>query len=286
MTIQLDHGAVSKFKPVTSPWPKGIRAVCLLTYDVDVDESFMARKFMEPILLSIGQIEPTVAVPGILQMLKDYEIKSTFFVPGSVAKRFAGMVESILKDGHEIGHHGYHHEAGTIFTSRQQELETFVRGVEALEKITGKRPVGYRSPMWEFSSNTTSVLEELKFKYTSDRMDDVLPKYHVIGEKKSNLLDLPVHWVLDDLAHFNYHTHMKVRIRSCEEVLQIYKEEFAGIYAYGGLFTLTMHPQASGRPSRLLMMREFIEYVKSFPDVWIASPGEVVDYWNKNHQTA
>jgi len=286
MTIALDPASVASVTPTASPWPKGTRAVCLLTYDVDVDESFMARKMLEPIMLSIGQFEPTVAVPGILQMLRDYGIKTTFFVPGSVAKRFTPMVDAMLKDGHEIGHHGYHHEAGTFFTSRQQELDTFARGIEALEKITGKKPVGYRSPMWEFSSNTVSVLEELGFSYTSDRMDDLLPKYHVLGGRQSGLLDLPVHWVLDDMAHFNYHSQMKVRIRSCEEVLQIYKEEFAGIYAYGGMFMLTMHPQASGRPSRLLMMRAFLEYVKSFPGVWIASPSELVAYWKKAYPPA
>jgi hypothetical protein len=44
-----------------------------------------------------------------------------------------------------------------------------------------------------------------------------------------------------------------------------------------------MHPQASGRPSRVLMLRELIEYIKSFPDVWIASPAEAVAYWRSAH---
>jgi peptidoglycan-N-acetylglucosamine deacetylase len=65
--------------------------------------------------------------------------------------------------------------------------------------------------------------------------------------------------------------------------LELYQEEFRGIYAYGGLFTLTMHPQASGRPSRVLMLKELIEYVKSFPDVWIASPAEIVEYWRTSY---
>jgi peptidoglycan-N-acetylglucosamine deacetylase len=44
-----------------------------------------------------------------------------------------------------------------------------------------------------------------------------------------------------------------------------------------------MHPQASGRPSRVLMLKELIEYVRSFSDVWIASPAEVVEYWRSAH---
>lgn len=54
----------------------------------------------------------------------------------------------------------------------------------------------------------------------------------------------------------------------------------------GGLFTLTMHPQASGRPSRALMLRSFIQYVKSLKDVWITSPAELVKYWRSEHPPA
>ena len=62
------------------------------------------------------------------------------------------------------------------------------------------------------------------------------------------------------------------------------KEELEGIRAYGGLFTLTMHPQASGRPSRVLMIREFIQpFFISQKDVWITSPAELVEYWRTAH---
>ena len=46
-----------------------------------------------------------------------------------------------------------------------------------------------------------------------------------------------------------------------------------------------MHPQASGRPSRVMMLREFIKHVKSRKDIWVTSPAELVKYWRAAHPT-
>jgi hypothetical protein len=50
------------------------------------------------------------------------------------------------------------------------------------------------------------------------------------------------------------------------------------------LFTLVMHPQLSGRPSRVLMLKEFIDYVKGFEGVWLPRPIDVVEYWRSEHK--
>jgi peptidoglycan/xylan/chitin deacetylase (PgdA/CDA1 family) len=127
------------------------------------------------------------------------------------------------------------------------------------------------------------ALRELAVHHAGALMDTLLPDYHVIDGRTTNMINLPGHWILDDLAHFYYHISARKTILSCRQVLELYQEEFRGIHSYGGLFTLTMHPQASGRPSRVLMLKELIEYVRSFRDVWIASPAEVVDYWQSAH---
>jgi peptidoglycan-N-acetylglucosamine deacetylase len=269
--------------PMVSPWPKGVRSVCLLTYDLDAESAWVRRGIDEPVALSMGRIEPTVGVPSILNLLEHFDIKTTFFVPGWVAENHRGMVDQIIAKGHEIGHHGYLHEPGTSFNSKEEEEEAIVKAIDTLVRIVGRRPTSYRAPSWEYSRHTIGLLEKHGIEYTSDLMDTLLPEYHTIDGRKSQMMNLPVHWVLDDLAHFFYHISARKTMLSCRQVFDLYKEEFDGIRAYGGLFVLTMHPQASGRPSRVLMMKEFIEYVKSFPDCWITSPSEVVKYWRSAH---
>jgi peptidoglycan/xylan/chitin deacetylase (PgdA/CDA1 family) len=269
--------------PVTRPWPKAYRSACLFTFDIDVDVSWVFRDIDDPIALSMGRYEPRVGVPLLLNLLAEFDIKSTFFVPGWVAERQVPMLEEILKRGHDVEHHGYIHEPPRTFKSEEEEEAALVKGIETLKRLTGRRPRAYRSPFWEFSANTIPLLERHGFEYTGDLMDTLLPDYHVVNGRTTSMINLPGHWILDDLAHFYYHISARKTILSCRQVLELYKEELDGIRAYGGLFTLTMHPQASGRPSRVLMLRSFIEYVKSHNDIWITSPGELVGYWRKAH---
>jgi peptidoglycan/xylan/chitin deacetylase (PgdA/CDA1 family) len=276
-------GARGETDPVVRPWPRGIRCACLFTFDLDAEVAWVFRGSNDPIALSMGRFESKVGVPMLLNMLDQYEIKSTFFVPGWVAEKYGATIEDILRRGHDIEHHGYLHEPPSTFTSAAQEEEALLKGIETLTRITGRRPRAYRSPFWEFSANTIPLLEKHGFEYTGDLMDTLLPDYHVVDGRRTNMINLPGHWILDDLAHFYYHISARKTILSCRQVLELYQEEFRGIHAYGGLFTLTMHPQASGRPSRVLMLKELIEYVQSFPDVWIASPAEVVEYWRSAH---
>jgi peptidoglycan-N-acetylglucosamine deacetylase len=241
------------------------------------------RGHTDPITLSMGQIEPTVAVPCTLNLLDHFGIKTTFFTPAWVVEKYTGMVESIVAKGHSIGHHGYLHEPGSAFKSEQEEDDKIGEAIDAYKRILGIRPTGYRAPSWEYSVNTARILEKHGLDYTSDLMNTLLPQYYEFDGRKSKMMNLPVHWVVDDLAHFAYHITARKTILSSQQVLDIYKEEFEGIYAYGGLFVLTMHPQASGRPSRVLMLKKFIEHIKKFPGVWLTTPEEVVKYWQKAH---
>jgi peptidoglycan/xylan/chitin deacetylase (PgdA/CDA1 family) len=269
--------------PVVKPWPKGKRAACLFTFDIDTEVTWVFRNSNDPVALSMGQFEPKIGVPLLLNLLAQFSIKGTFFVPGWVAEKYTAMVEDILKRGHDVEHHGYLHEPPGTFKSEAEEEEALLKGIDTLTRITGRRPRAYRSPFWEFSPNTIPLLERRGFEYTGDLMDTLLPKYHAVNGRTTSMVNLPGHWILDDLAHFYYHISARKTILSCEQVYQLYKEELDGIRAYGGLFTLTMHPQASGRPSRVLMLQRFIQYVISLADVWITSPGELVDYWCRVH---
>jgi peptidoglycan/xylan/chitin deacetylase (PgdA/CDA1 family) len=269
--------------PVVNPWPKGYRSACLFTFDVDTEVSWVFRDVDDPIALSMGRYEPRVGVPLLLNLLYEFGIKSTFFVPGWVAERYVPMLEQILERGHDVEHHGYLHEPPRTFKSEEEEERVLLKGIETLTRLTGRRPRAYRSPFWEFSANTIPLLERHGFEYTGDLMDTLLPDYHVVNGRRTSMVNLPGHWILDDLAHFYYHISARKTILSCRQVLELYTEELNGIHAYGGIFTLTMHPQASGRPSRVLMLRSFMEYVKSRKDIWVTSPAELVAYWRKAH---
>ena len=262
-------------------WPGDIQCVALLTFDIDGASGTINRNpeaVNMPTALSMGEYGPKVAMPRILDMLDDYEIKSTFFVPGFIAENNAELMADIVRKGHEVGHHGYMHEPPATL-SPEQEWQVLEKGICILEQTTGSRPLGYRSPAWELSQHSLQYLASLDFRYDTSLMGDDAP--YLVDTPKGSLVELPIHWLLDDAPHFSYSPAMGRTgpMKSPDEVLLSWKAEFDGLYRYGRSFHLTMHPHVIGRPGRLLMLERLINYIRSFPNVAFMRAIDVADMW-------
>jgi peptidoglycan/xylan/chitin deacetylase (PgdA/CDA1 family) len=259
-------------------WKNGAQCAVMLTFDVDAETLWLAGDLTnldKPGLLSIGTYGARVAVPLILDLLKENDLKATFFVPGWTAETHADLIGVIHAMGHEIGHHGYLHEEPTTLSADEEE-EVMRKGLTALQAVTGGRPAGYRSPAWEFSTNTLQLLQKYQFSYSSNMMSHFIPWQHA----ETGIIELPVQWLLDDAPFFLFRPNGPSRpIQPAATAYQAWSEEFRGIYRFGGLFNLTMHPQLTGRPGRLLMLQQLIDYIRGFPDVWFATGSEIADYW-------
>jgi peptidoglycan/xylan/chitin deacetylase (PgdA/CDA1 family) len=240
----------------------------LLTFDVDGETLWLSRDKVNPIgpvMRSQGAYGPKVAVPRILELLKEYDIKSTFFVPGWIADHYGQVCESILRGGHEVAHHGYLHEWPNR-TPPEEEKDSFLRALRSLERITGRSPVGYRAPGWEFSDITLDLLLESGFLYSSNMMDGDAIYEHSRDGKPTGLIELPVSWVLDDAAYFMFGlTTSGYAIANARQVEEIWTDEFDGLLAENknNVYVLTLHPQIIGRPSRLMMLERLIKHMRS-----------------------
>ena len=263
-------------------WPGGLQCVALLTFDVDGSSSSINRNpnaVNMPSLLSMGEYGPKVATPRILDLLDDHDIKASFFIPGYVAEKHEELVKDIVRRGHEVGHHGYIHEPPASLNP-EEEWEVLEKGISILERITGKKPLGYRSPAWELSGYSLEYLAALGFIYDSSLMGDDAP-YHVYTPK-GRLVELPIHWLLDDFPHFAFAPALKRfgPLESPDEAYQAWVAEFDGLYRYGRSFHLTMHPQVIGRPGRLLMLERLISYIRTFPNVAFMRAVDVAKLWS------
>src|SRR5262249_44069113 len=157
-----------------------------------------------------------------------HRLPATFFVPGLTAELHPEAVEAILAAGHEIGHHGHLHlRADRVDAEAQrQEIE---RGFEALEAAGAPRPRGYRSTSWELTPETFDMLVEHEFKYDSSCMGDDRP-YLETWEGKS-ILELPVHWSLDDWPHFAWTIDSGGNLSSTRTLLERWHGEYSAARA-------------------------------------------------------
>ncbi|MEO3973174.1 polysaccharide deacetylase [Streptomyces sp. CAU 1734] len=254
-------------------WPAGYGAALALTVDFDAEELWLAEdpaNAVRPGVLSQARYGAEVAVPQILDMLDRLEIPATFFVCGGDAERYPSILESVAGRGHEIGHHGFTHRSPHLMERDEEEAE-LASGLAALWRFTD-RVSGYRSPSWDLSANTLDLLTEHGFDYSSNLMDAVVPYVH----PGHDLVEIPVHWSLDDAPHFWFDASSWDRtMRSSREVAELWGEETSAIHAAGGLVTLTVHPQIIGRPGRLRMLEDFLAGVRKRDDIWFARCGEI-----------
>lgn len=264
-----------------SIWPNGAQCAVMLSFDVDAETMWLSRDPLNarrPALLSHGTYGAKVGVPRILDLLREFGLPATFFVPGWTADHHPDKVAAILRDGHEIGHHGYLHTWPELDKPEAEE-EEIVKGLEALQRVAGLKPKGYRCPAGETTDRLLPILDKYGFLYDSSFMDDVFPYRHRLPDGRPGAVELPWHWSLDDVPYMVYSLRNPRPIQTNEHILSIWKAEFREIYRWGGLFDLINHPQAIGRPSRLALLREFIEFVRGFPNVWFATGTQVAEAW-------
>lgn len=252
----------------------------MLTFDLDAETMWTARdpkNAQRPIVLSQGAYGWKVGTGRILDVLDRYGIKATFFVPGLVIEQRWRLCEEILARGHEIGHHSWSH-AWIIGLTPEEEREEMERGIEIIERITGRKPAGWRSPAAEFSPITMPLLLEKGFRYSSNFFDDDTPYLHVVDGTVTELVEFPFAWVLDDAPFFQYSITLPGRtMQAPSAVREAWCAEFDTLYREDRAFTLAMHPQIIGRGSRLVALEGLIQHALSHRGVWFARCDEAAE---------
>ena len=97
--------------------------------------------------------------------------QATFFIPGHTSSRpIPTSAPGSSAEGHEIGHHGWTHRAAGQADAATRRRPELVRGNEAIRRLTGRNPRGYRSPSWDLSPHTVELLIRHGFVYDSSMM--------------------------------------------------------------------------------------------------------------------
>jgi len=268
--------------------------LCAFGVDVDAVAGWLGSYGGEdsPDDISRGLFAGEVGVPRMLKMFERLGIKTTFFVPGHSIETFPEQIKAVAAAGHEIGLHGYSHENPIAMTPEQEEV-VLDHCIKLITDITGKAPTGYVAPWWEFSNVTNELLLKKGIKYDHSLMhNDFQPYYVRVGDSwtkidyskhpsawmkplvrgtETDLIEIPANWYLDDLPPMMFikkspNSHGFVNPRDIE---QMWKDQFDWVYREMdyAVFTMTVHPDVSGRPQVLMMLERLFEYMSSHEGV-------------------
>ena len=261
------------YRPKT--WKGGARCAIALSFDSDHETSELRDGGKSIGRMSWGQYGNRVGVPRILDLLAKHGVPATFYVPAVVAMLHPEEQRRIVAEGHEIGIHGWIHELNSVLPY-EAERDLMLRSAETLEKISGQRPVGLRTPSWDFSPNTLRIETEMGLAYDSSLMADENCYELLLDGTPTGIVELPVEWVRDDAVYFNMNRFQALRpYTSPEAVLGIFRREFDRAWADGGLFQLTMHPHVIGYRSRIFILEELIAHIASHAGVWFATHADI-----------
>jgi len=252
--------------------------------------------------ISRGLFAGEVGTPRMLNLFERNGIKATWFIPGHSIETFPSQVEAIVAAGHEVGMHGYTHENPIAMTAEQEEA-VMRKCVDLIETVAGRRPTGYVAPWWEFSTITNELLLKLGIKYDHSLMhNDFTPYYVRVGDTwtlidyskkaeewmvplqrghETDLVEIPASWHLDDLPPMMFiknspNSHGFVNPRDIE---QIWMDQFDWVYREMdyAVFTMTVHPDVSGRPGVLMMHERIIEHINKHDGVRWCTFDELAD---------
>ncbi|GAA7035532.1 polysaccharide deacetylase [Helicobacter pylori] len=278
----------------------------LVAYGVDIDAvaGWLGSYGGEdsPDDISRGLFAGEVGIPRLLKLFKKYHLPATWFAPGHSIETFPEQMKMIVDAGHEVGAHGYSHE-NPIAMSAKQEEDVLLKSIELIKDLTGKTPTGYVAPWWEFSNITNELLLKHGFKYDHSLMhNDFTPYFVRVGDSwskidysleakdwmkplirgvETDLVEIPANWYLDDLPPMMFikKSPNSFGFVSPHDIGQMWIDQFDWVYREMdyAVFSMTIHPDVSGRPQVLLMHEKIIEHINKHEGVRWVTFNEIAD---------
>jgi polysaccharide deacetylase family protein (PEP-CTERM system associated) len=110
---------------------------------------------------------------AIFELLDELEVKATFFMLGMTIRHYPEIAQEIGARGDEIACHGFEHRV--VHSQSPDEFRRdLTSSVELIEQLTGKRPIGYRAPLFSINRDAVWALETLAehgFRYDSSQYE-------------------------------------------------------------------------------------------------------------------
>ncbi len=242
-------------------WPLGKRAVFISLHDVDTGGLLRRRER-----------------DTLLRVEEKHRIKATWFAPTAHLKR-KEVVDFLLQSGHEVGWHDHSHDHRLPFKPfADQRVDILNRSF--LAEIESY-PVGMRTPRLLKSNYLYEVLDRAcpALRYDTSFLRGIVPYRLWLNGSESRILEIPT-TVPTDILVYNKLNGLS-RARKFETVLQAQIARTKKLIEVGGVISIVTHPEKdlSERPELLDVYDQYLSYIKSCPNIWFTTAGELFKFW-------
>lgn len=243
-------------------WPSGKRAVFVSLHDVDTG-GFLRRRERDP----------------LFRLEQKHQIHSTCFIPTAILKGKKESIDFLLRSGNEVGWHGHKHDHKLPFAPfAAQHVQMLKNSFLAQPE---NFPTGMRCPKLLKSNYLFDLLERScpALCYDTSFFQGIVPYYLWLNGRQSKILEIPI-TVPTDIGIYNK-LHGVARFRRSEAILEAQIARTKKLIEVGGIISIVTHPEKdlTERPEFLDIYDQYLLYIKSCPDIWFATAGELFRYW-------
>lgn len=225
-----------------------------------------------------------VGLPRLIDILDSVDVVPTLVSSALAIELLPDVFRELAAKGARVVGHGYKQDRFIGDMSPAEQEVDIRKCIEVCERILGQRPNGWGSPGTRQTEETLELLAKLGFTYHMGLHDDELP-YFIEFDSGLRMVEVPYR-IVDTGEPNDYYMYGRENNRTRPEALDYLKSFFDSRYEAAqekpAFFALSFHPYVTGRPDRAFVLRDFIKYVRTFPDVWITNFDEVASWWAQN----
>jgi allantoinase len=210
----------------------------------------------------------------LLDVLDRHNLKVTVIANGLTAELFPDSVREVAKRGHELATHQWDQSIfPPMFTSREEERESLIKSIDALEKAGGQKLRGYMSPGPRPTPNTLDIIAELGFTWTCDYNDSDVPYViNVNGKKIVSVGYVMPGFVDQELAALGV-------VAGLQQLKYGFDAAYEEAQRQPAKFCYAVHAHWGGTPSMAKLFDEFLAHAASHEGVWFPRSIDLANYW-------
>jgi peptidoglycan/xylan/chitin deacetylase (PgdA/CDA1 family) len=273
-------------------WPEG--RCCCVTVVVDLSVARGPQGIRESDLMHPdAYFGAHDGLDQLLAVLRRFDIRATFAVPGVIARLRAERLRALLDAGHEIAANGLKHEDVSELSAAEEKARMEL-ATDLLTRAIGQRPTGWfclprqGDPFagGTISSHTVGLLLDAGYQYLGNGLADDVPHYWVADfDARRALLTLPYYYHYDD-QWFLMFPRRGTGLEHADDLFRNWRAEFNAQYRRGRQFSMVLHPGAIGWCNRLQLLEEFFTHMRGFPGVWNPTSSECSRHWQATYPAA
>ena len=257
-------------------------------------EQFLSEMFNPPSFterhMSMEGIYEYGSRVGVWRILREFEKRGlplTVFGVGMALQRHPELTAAFVELGHEIACHGWRWISYQNL-DEATEREHMRLGLEAIEKLTGKRPLGWYTGR-DSPQTRRLVADDGGLLYDSDYYGDDLPFWMKVKRTDGTVVPrLVVPYTLDTN---DMRFALPQGFAQAEDFFIYLRDSFDALYAEGDpngenapkMMSIGMHCRLLGRPGRLVALQRFLDHVAKHDKVWICRRVDIARHWQATH---